>query len=78
MKIYLKCFASLTNEEHCDHRNATPFDVPAGQTVNNLLTRVGVAREAVKIAFVNNRIAGMDTVLADGDRVALAPAVGGM
>ncbi len=78
MKIYLKCFATLASGEHCDHRNATPFDLPTGQTVKNLLQRVGVAREAVKIAFVNNRIAGMDTVLAEGDRVALAPAVGGM
>ncbi len=78
MKIYLKCFATLTKEDYCDHRNATPFDLPAGQTVKNLLQHVGVARESVKIAFVNNRIAGLDTLLAEGDRVALAPAVGGM
>ena len=78
MKIYMKCFATLARKDSCDHRNATPFDLPAGQTVKNLLQRVGVARDTVKIAFVNNRIAGMDTVLAEGDRVALAPAVGGM
>lgn len=32
----------------------------------------------VKIAFVNSRKVDLDTVLADGDRVGLTPAVGGM
>ncbi len=78
MKVQLKCFATLAENEACDYSDATTFDLPTGQTVKNLIQRIGVAREAVKIAFVNNRIAGFETVLADGDRVALAPAVGGM
>jgi sulfur carrier protein ThiS len=78
MKIYLKCFANLATDEICDYRRATPYDLPPGKTVANLLPRAGVAREDVRIAFVNNRIAGMDTILRDGDQVALAPAVGGM
>jgi len=32
----------------------------------------------VKIAFVNSRVVNFDTVLSEGDRVGLAPAVGGM
>lgn len=78
MKIYVKCFATFVKEGTCDYRLATPFDLPAGQTIKALLKRLGVAREAVKIAFVNNRIVTLDTMLNDGDRVALAPAVGGM
>ncbi len=78
MKIYVKCFATFAREGTCDYRWATPFDLPAGQTIKVLLRRLGVAREAVKIAFVNNRIVPLDKVLKEGDRVALAPAVGGM
>jgi molybdopterin converting factor small subunit len=78
MDINIKCFATLANAEKCDYRTTTTFDLPAGQTIKNLLARIGVDREAVKIAFVNNRIVGLDTVLEDGDQVALAPAVGGM
>ena len=78
MKVHLKCFATLAQKDTCDYSDATPYDLPAGQTVKNLLKRVGVARDAVKVAFVNNRIVGMDQVLNEGDRVALTPAVGGM
>ena len=78
MKIYLKCFATLSENGTCDFRRATPFDLPSGRTVESLLKRVGVAREAVKIAFVNNRVAGLEAILEEGDRVALAPPVGGM
>ena len=78
MKIHVKCFANLAREEQCDHRQAETMDVPAGMTVRNFMHLLGVAREAVKIAFVNNRIVAMDQPLEDGDRLALAPAVGGM
>jgi molybdopterin converting factor small subunit len=78
MNINIKCFATLANTETCDFRTAATFDLPAGQTIKNLLPRIGVDQEAVKIAFVNNRIVGLNTVLEDGDQVALAPAVGGM
>ena len=78
MKIHVKCFATFARDEKCDYRLATSYDLPAGQTIKALLKRLGVAREAVKIAFVNNRIVALDTILNDGDRVALAPAVGGM
>ena len=78
MKVYVKCFATLARKGACDFRNAVPMAVPTGMTVRNFLRHVGVAREAVKIAFVNNRIVAMDQPLEDGDRVALAPAVGGM
>jgi len=49
-----------------------------GQTVQHLIERAGIAREDVKIAFVNSRVVDFDTVLSEGDRVGLAPALGGM
>ena len=78
MKVNLKCFSSLSDSDSCDYRNSTTYELEEGQTVNDLTSRAGIARDDVKIAFVNNRRSDFDTVLRDGDRVGLAPAVGGM
>ena len=78
MKIDLVCFSKLVNADTCDYRNRTVYDMADGQKVEDLVEQAGIARKDVKIAFVNSRIAGFDTVLSDGDRVGLAPAVGGM
>jgi molybdopterin converting factor small subunit len=78
MKIDLKCFATLVNPDTCDYKDITSYDLTDGQTVEDLMEHVGVASEDVKIAFVNSRVVDFDTVLSDGDRVGLAPAVGGM
>lgn len=78
MKINLVCFSKLVNADTCDYRKRTVYDMADGQKVVDLVQRAGIAREDVKIAFVNSRIVGFDTELSDGDRVGLAPAVGGM
>jgi len=78
MKIDLVCFSKLVNADTCDYRNSRVYDMAEGQKVEDLLQQAGITREEVKIAFVNSRIVGFDTVLSDGDRVGLAPAVGGM
>ncbi len=78
MKVNLKCFATLVNPDRCDFKESTPYDLGDGQTVKDLVQRAGIAGEDVKIAFVNSRIVDFGTVLSDGDRVGLAPAVGGM
>ena len=78
MKVNLKCFSSLANSDACDYENSESYQLADGQTVKDLVQHAGIAREDVKIAFVNNRKVDIDTVLADGDRVGLAPAVGGM
>ena len=78
MKVDLVCFSKLANEDTCDYHGATVYDLPEGRTVADLARVAGIAPEDVKIAFVNRRISGFDTRLRDGDRVGLAPAVGGM
>ena len=78
MKINLKCFSTLVNLDTCDYDASTTYQLDEGQTVGDLIARVGIARKDVKIAFVNSRITDLDAVLSDGDRVGLAPAVGGM
>ena len=78
MKVKLRCFSKLADQETCNYKESTSYDVNSGHTVEDLVRRAGIAREDVKIAFVNSRIVDFDTTLADGDRVGLAPATGGM
>ena len=74
MKVNLKCFADLANPDTCDFKDATAYELEDGQTVDHLIKLAGIKSKDVKIAFVNNSVAKIDTVLGDGDRVALTPA----
>ena len=60
-------------------RGKTEFQVEArpGLTVRDVVTAAGISPLAVFIVMVNNDRAGLDTTLADGDRLALFPAVSG-
>ncbi len=78
MNIKLKCFSALVNPDTCDYKDSTVYEIDEGQTVEDLIDRAGLKRDDVKIAFANNRIVEFGAVLADGDRVGLSPAVGGM
>ena len=78
MNVNLKCFSTLVNAESCDYRESQAYRLTEGQTVGDLVDKAGIEKKEVKIAFVNSKIVDFDTVLADGDRVGLAPAVGGM
>ena len=78
MKVDLKCFANLVNPDTCDFKESKTYELDDGQTVEHLLDRAGIGRAEVKIAFVNSRVVNFDTVLSEGDRIGLAPAVGGM
>jgi molybdopterin converting factor small subunit len=78
MKVDVRCFATLANEDTCDYRSASTYDLDEGQTVGNLAEAAGVDAGKVKITFVNGRIRDFNTELAHGDRVGFVPAVGGM
>jgi len=78
MNVIVKCFSTLANPDTCDFSESTAYDLKDGQTVDDLIQRAGIDRQNVKIAFVNSRIVELDKILSDGDRVGLAPAVGGM
>ena len=78
MQVDLKCFAKLVNPGTCDFKESTSYELDQGQTVQHLLEQAEISREDIKIAFVNSRVVDLDTVLSEGDRVGLAPAVGGM
>jgi len=52
-------------------------DVESGETVEQMLRRLGVPPERTRILFVNNRAATLSHPLADGDQVGVFPALGG-
>ena len=78
MKVKLKCFSKLADPIKCDFRDSTEYELTDGQTVEALVERAGIDKDSIKIAFLNNKTVGLDTVLSDGDRIGLAPSVGGM
>ncbi|MFW6053046.1 MAG: MoaD/ThiS family protein [Desulfosalsimonas sp.] len=78
MKVHLKCFASLAEGDVCDFRDSAQNEINEGEMVNALVERLGFPKKDIKIIFVNNNVAGFDTVLKDGDHVALSLPVGGM
>lgn len=49
------------------------LQLPEGVTVKALVETIGLTVEEVEGGFVNNKIVPMDTVLLQGDRVALVP-----
>ena len=63
MKVNLKCFSNLADSDTCDFRDSTEYELNDGQTVEALVERAGIDK---------------NTVLSEGDRIGLAPSVGGM
>lgn len=72
--IGIKLFASL---QAFSPAEASSFPISAGHTVEDVLEALQVPLEAVKLIFVNGVKADLDTVLKNGDRVGVFPAVGG-
>jgi molybdopterin converting factor small subunit len=78
MKVAVKCFATLADGETCDYKGATEYEMTEGAKVGELIRKLDIVEEEVKIIFVNGRKGETDTELKEGDRVGFAPAVGGM
>ncbi|NPA73101.1 MAG: MoaD/ThiS family protein [Epsilonproteobacteria bacterium] len=49
------------------------MEIPEGLSVEKLIDYIGLDREDVEAAFVNHRIMPLDTVIGDGDKIALVP-----
>jgi molybdopterin converting factor small subunit len=54
-----------------------PVEMPGGATVGDLVRRLDLPVEEVKIVFVNALVRELDHVLADGDELGIFPPVGG-
>ena len=74
MTIEVKCFASLDRFQP-DEANAFPIE--SGETVGQVMARMGIPPRSVALIFINNVHAKTDAVLKDGDTVGFFPPIGG-
>ena len=82
MIIRVKLFATL--RRYAPHalagtRAGTPFemDVPEGATIVDIVKRLALPADQVKVAFVNGRARPDEWRLEPGDEVGIFPPVGG-
>lgn len=79
MNVNVKCFSSLSNSDTCRYDKARTIALESDTaTVKTLADQVNVSENDVALVFVNGRRSVIDKQLAEGDRVAFVPAVGGM
>jgi molybdopterin synthase sulfur carrier subunit len=76
--VHVKLFATLRRyRPGLDLGEAFPVELPEGSTVGDLVQRLGLPGEEVKIVFVNALFRDRAHVLADGDEMGIFPPVGG-
>ena len=78
MQITVALFAHLSSFQPDGEAGRKPraFDLPEGTTVGAVIESLGLPDEP-RVLFVNGRHADEDTVLAEGDRLAIFPPVAG-
>lgn len=78
MNVNVKCFAQLARDEVCDYKKSTAQNLPQGSSVKELIGKLGFRDEEIKLIYVNHLLVPAETLLHEGDNIALAPATGGM
>jgi len=78
MRVRVKLFATLSRHL-AGGMPGTPFEteVPDGATVADLMNRLNLPREEVKVAFINGRTRPLDWPLEPGDEAGFFPPIGG-
>ena len=59
-------------EKHIAYSNVT-MTLEKGLRVKDLIRLVQLEPEAVEVAFINGKVGSFDTIIQDGDRIALIP-----
>ncbi len=78
IKIEVRVFATLRKHlPELGIGEAKPIKLPEGTTFAELCDQLGLPFDEVKIIMRNGIQTEMDEIIADGDRVAYIPAVGG-
>ena len=49
------------------------MEIASGLSAKDLLSQIGLSKKEVEAVFINGRITPFDTVIKDGDRVAVVP-----
>lgn len=78
MRVRAKLFATLSRH-YAGVMPGTPVEVEVadGATLSDLIDRLDVPHEEVKMVFVNGRMRSLDYELEPGDEVGIFPPVGG-
>ncbi len=74
MGVRIKLFATLRTGRFSEK----VYDIKPGTTISEIIKELGLPPEQVSIIFVNGRHANPDTILKDGDDVAMFPPIGGV
>ncbi len=74
-RVQLNLYATLRS--YVGGAPSVEVDMEPGETVGEMLERLGVPPDQTRILFVNNRAATLAQALEDGDRVGVFPAIGG-
>ncbi len=76
--VHVKLFATLRQyRPGLGLGEAFPVELPARATVGDLVQKLGLPGDEVKIVFVNGLFRELNHVLADGDELGIFPPVGG-
>lgn len=59
-------------EKNCPYSNVD-INFSKGETVEDIVTRIGLKTDDIEAVFINGRIQSFDTILCDQDRVAIFP-----
>jgi molybdopterin converting factor small subunit len=74
-RVKLNLYAAL--RAYIGGKPSVELEIEPGQTVGELLDRLGVPRGQTRILFVNNRTAGLSDKLSGGEQIGVFPAIGG-
>ena len=78
MLIRVRLFALLVQYvAHATAGGTLEVELPGGSRVADLVARMGLPPEQVRVTFVNGRARPMEWELGPGDAVGIFPAVGG-
>ncbi|MDD3342398.1 MAG: MoaD/ThiS family protein [Sulfurospirillaceae bacterium] len=75
MQIILNAFSFLREklaERNIAYLNA-PMNVPEKMSILGLIDSIGLDQKSVEAVFVNHKVMPKETIIHDGDRIALIP-----
>jgi sulfur carrier protein ThiS len=73
--VAIHTYAEL--RQYTDGSPSLQLNIGPGQTIAQVLARLGIPRERTRIIFVDGRAADLDRVLHGGERIDLFSAIGG-
>ncbi len=78
MKIEVNLYATLKRYiKNETESKSSAIDVEEGTCVKDIIQKLKIPADSVKLIFINGVHAKVDTTLKDGDRLGLFPPVGG-